>query len=262
MGYGTRLEGFNFMANPQKENGYTPIANELFDALAAFRMPGELRQVFDAILRKTYGFNKKEDAIANSQIAEATKLNKQNVFRSLKRLIEHRLVIKTDYQPKKGNILKINKDYQGWIPFVIKTDYKRHKSSKLITAVIKTDDKRSSKLTDTKDKRHIKDNTSKKESFLRGNQWSELIDSFEPLNPLFTDIYKNKTERNALDVMAQKIGYEKLLATVRALPEVTSRPYAPRITKPTELRRDFGKLLTFYNQEKNKDKAKKPVVLI
>ena len=47
------------MANPQKENGYTSIANDIVEALAGIRIPGEARQCLDVILRKTYGWNKK-----------------------------------------------------------------------------------------------------------------------------------------------------------------------------------------------------------
>lgn len=156
---------------PQKENGYTPIANELLDAIVSFRIPGELRQVFDAIIRKTYGFNKKEDYIANSQIMEMTGIGKQNVYRSLLRLVEHKLVIKSDYSLKRGIKYRINKDYKEWIPFsVVKVDDKKKSSQKrlrpsseLITKVVKTDYETSSELTDTKDKIHSKDNIQKKE---------------------------------------------------------------------------------------------------
>jgi hypothetical protein len=37
------------MASPQRENGHVEIANELFDALCRFRIPGEARQCLDAI---------------------------------------------------------------------------------------------------------------------------------------------------------------------------------------------------------------------
>lgn len=46
------------MAEPQKENGYTPIANEIMDALCRIRIPGEERQVLDCISGKhTAGIN-------------------------------------------------------------------------------------------------------------------------------------------------------------------------------------------------------------
>jgi phage replication O-like protein O len=49
--------------SPQKEHGYTPIANEIYDAFVRTRISGEARQVLDCIIRKTYGYNKKEDKI-------------------------------------------------------------------------------------------------------------------------------------------------------------------------------------------------------
>lgn len=254
------------MANPQKENGYTAIANELFEAIIAFRIPGEIRQVFDAILRKTYGYNKKEDAIANSQLVLLTGMKRQNVSRSLIRLVENKLVIKTDDKTGNGNILKINKDYSQWIAFVIRTDDKKKKrkvsskriksESEVITDCIKTDDKVSSELMDTKDKTILKDNIQKTSksavALLEGEQWNELIDSFEPVNPMYTSFYRMKTQRGALQEIVKAIGYEKTLWLIRHLRQATSKPYAPRITKPTQLRDKLGELQTFWEQEKQK----------
>lgn len=111
-------------------------------------------------------------------------------------------------------------------------------------------------VVDTKET-HSEGNTYKethtsKTLVLHGNQWNLLIDGFKVVNPLFSGFYSNTTERKALEYLASKIGYEKLIATIKALPEITSLPYAPKITKPTELKRDFGKLLVFYKQNQNK----------
>lgn len=159
------------MANPQKENGYVPIANEIMDALGRFRIPGECRQVLDVIFRKTYGFNKKEDAIANSQFVEFTGMKKGNVSRSLSKLITNKIVIRSDNTSKDGSILKINKDYQAWIPFVIRSDNKikkkkvlskrQPKLSKVITPVIRSDNKVLSEVMDTKDNKQLKDTLQK-----------------------------------------------------------------------------------------------------
>ena len=35
------------MANPQKENGYVPVANAIFEAFRSIRISGEARQVLD-----------------------------------------------------------------------------------------------------------------------------------------------------------------------------------------------------------------------
>lgn len=97
-------------------------------------------------------------------------------------------------------------------------------------------------------------------TFLVGDQWNRLIDAFEPLNPMFEDFYKNKTERKALDDVARKITFEKTLATIYELPRITALPYAPKITKPTELKRDLGKLITFHKQLNNTSKSNEVLI--
>ena len=53
------------MANPRKKNGYTPIANEIMDALALIKKPSPYEwNILMFLLRKTYGWNKKEDKCA------------------------------------------------------------------------------------------------------------------------------------------------------------------------------------------------------
>jgi phage replication O-like protein O len=74
------------MANPQKENGYTVIANEILEALMRIRLSGEEWKCLLVILRKTYGWNKKEDKISLSQFVLMTGMKKQSVHRALKKL--------------------------------------------------------------------------------------------------------------------------------------------------------------------------------
>ena len=124
------LRGFIYlrdnMANPQTKNGYVRIANDIYESLCRFRIPGEVRQVIDCVIRKTYGYNKKSDWLSNSQIVEMTGLKKGNVSRALSKAITNKIVIKKD------NKLSINKDYEEWISFnkVIKSDNKKKLSKK------------------------------------------------------------------------------------------------------------------------------------
>lgn len=83
---------------------------------------------------------------------------------------------------------------------------------------------------------------------IEGKQWNEVIDAFKPVNPLFAEFYKRTGERTALLSMAEAWGYQKLLNTVRALETVCTKPYSPKITKPSELKRDIGKLVLFAKQ--------------
>ena len=102
------------MASPQKENGFVPIANELYEALCRTRINGEARQVLDVIIRKTYGFQKKSDCIALSQFVLYTGLPKPTVCKALNHLKEMNLI--TQKANGIANEYSIIKDYSLWNP--------------------------------------------------------------------------------------------------------------------------------------------------
>lgn len=109
-------------ANPQLENGYTSIANEIMDALCKIRIPGEAMQVLLFILRKTYGWNKKEDRISLSQFAVGTGLKKTTICKSLRKLEDMRLIITkkgkgiTQFGNEYSTSYCFNKIYLNWVP--------------------------------------------------------------------------------------------------------------------------------------------------
>lgn len=105
------------MANPQKEDGFTAIANEIMDALCHIRIPGEERQVLDCVLRKTYGWNKCEDAIALTQFTEMTGLKKPTVCRAINRLLSKKIIaVIIEKDNGMGKVYRFNKNYNGWLP--------------------------------------------------------------------------------------------------------------------------------------------------
>lgn len=97
------------MANPQLENGYIRIASELFDALMRVSIPPASRCVFDAIIRKTYGFNKKKDVIPISQLMSMTGIPRSNVCRALDRLKHDGMI-----QRNEKSVTGIVKDWEKW----------------------------------------------------------------------------------------------------------------------------------------------------
>ena len=96
------------MANPQVENGHTKIANEILEQLVKLHLTPNQWQVLLCILRKTYGFHKKVDYIANCQIVEATGLCKSVVSRSLNALEGMKLI------ERKGKDIGFQKDWEKW----------------------------------------------------------------------------------------------------------------------------------------------------
>jgi phage replication O-like protein O len=106
------------MASPQLEDGYTKLSNELLEALGRIRVPGEAMQILLVIMRKTYGFQKKSDAIPLSQFYLATGIIKPSIIRALK-ILESMNLISKNANPQ-GVTYSINKDYSTWKPLAKK----------------------------------------------------------------------------------------------------------------------------------------------
>ena len=96
------------MARPQLEDGHTQIANEILEHLMRIYLPPNQWQVLVCIIRKTYGFKKKVDWIANCQIVEATGLVKSTVSRALRALENQRLICRN------GKTIGFQKDWEQW----------------------------------------------------------------------------------------------------------------------------------------------------
>ena len=63
------------MASPQTEHGFTRLADELLDALICYPFTKRQYKVLLAVIRKTYGFQKREDDITAPQLAAMTGLS-------------------------------------------------------------------------------------------------------------------------------------------------------------------------------------------
>lgn len=96
------------MASPQLENGYTKIAHEIIEHLVTVKMSGTEWQYVMSIIRKTYGWGKKEDWVTNSQIVEMTGLKKERVSEAKGRLIARNIVTEN------RNKISIQKDWEKW----------------------------------------------------------------------------------------------------------------------------------------------------
>lgn len=256
------------MASPQKENGHTQIANELLEAFAKVDLKGTQFAMIFAIMRKTYGFHKKHDAISIEQFMEMMKMSRRAIIYNLQELEAKNIVfVKRSRNGEKNavNIISLNKDYDSWLITESAPQVKKNRSSAKLRKqnrsvssakpdelVVQNPDEKVKSFAPTKETIQKKTKDNSKTDVLQGEQWNLLVDSFKDVNPFYEDFYRNRTERAALSTLAEKIGFEKLLATVQHLAEIVQLPYAPKITKPTELKRDFGKLIAFYKQHQSK----------
>ena len=96
------------MAEKQLENGFTPIPNEVLEHLMKMHLSANQWQVLLCIIRKTDGFQKKVDWIANFQIGQATGLGKTVVSRALHYLEDMKLIT------RKGKVIGIQRDWTRW----------------------------------------------------------------------------------------------------------------------------------------------------
>ncbi|EPJ2464076.1 replication protein [Escherichia coli] len=90
------------------DDGYTRFANELLEAIASADLTARQLKVMLAYVRKTYGFNKKTDRIADEQIAQLTGLSRQNVNKAKKELISMNCLFMD------GNQIGVNREVYAW----------------------------------------------------------------------------------------------------------------------------------------------------
>lgn len=100
--------------SPQLEEGHIKIANELFEAIMAFPFKQTTLRVLLAVLRKTYGYGKKEDDLSASQLgALLGDMKRQHITTALNELAAMGVISKRP--GKYGSLVGINKDYSRWV---------------------------------------------------------------------------------------------------------------------------------------------------
>jgi phage replication O-like protein O len=105
------------------EEGYTRIANDLLDAILSADLTQVQFKVVMAIIRKTYGFNKKVDRISDSQISDATGIHRTHICNARNDLLERKVLIRE--QMKIG----LNKVVSDWKSAVCGNRYSVAKSA-------------------------------------------------------------------------------------------------------------------------------------
>lgn len=103
------------MASPQLEDGFTRMANELLDAFARMRLPGQEGQIVWAILRKTYGYGKKTDEISYGQLTDLTGIDRRKIIALAQSLVSKKVLGSAYNGTRKPLTFWINKNYEEWV---------------------------------------------------------------------------------------------------------------------------------------------------
>jgi phage replication O-like protein O len=102
------------MADVQVENGYTKIASVLIEAFAQQKLSSAEWQVLMTIIRKTYGWSKREDRIPLYQFRISTGMTKQSICKAIARLVQRKMIVKIDN--KRRATYRIQKNFDQWKP--------------------------------------------------------------------------------------------------------------------------------------------------
>lgn len=104
------------MANPKLENGYTRIAHELLEQIVLADFSGAEFKILFAIVRQTYGYQKKSAPISRTQFSQMCGLHEITVSKTIKGLIEKRVVeeVKSPGFAKCREVA-LNKNYTEWV---------------------------------------------------------------------------------------------------------------------------------------------------
>lgn len=102
------------MANPQVENGFTAISNELLEAIYKADITKNEMRVLLCIIRHTYGYQRKCGEFPRSFLKEETGLSEARITESLDGLKGKNIIIVKDAEGRKPKEISIQKDYEKW----------------------------------------------------------------------------------------------------------------------------------------------------
>lgn len=197
------------MASPQKENGNTQIANEIIEALIGSGINGTEWSVVMLIIRKTYGWQKKQDQISLTQFLDNIPVSKWALCKALKKLQLVNIIrlVNKGNSKNNSNVYSFNKDYDSW-SLVNK--------SRLVNKTTSTSQQNYSPTSQQKlthKRNYTKENNKKKENFLNEKDfqliWSSYPDKSGDKKRSLQKFIKAKHTKELLPKIFQAIEYQK-----------------------------------------------------
>ncbi|WP_375601108.1 replication protein [Klebsiella aerogenes] len=196
-------------------NGYTKIANEIQKLKPRLRMSGREWQCLEAVIWLTYGWNKKQDRVTNTVIAELTDLGESHISDTIKSLAERKII----FAHKQGvmKIVGINTELSEWI-------LDKPKTGKLFPETGKVLPKTGKLFPETGDTQYKNKNNSKRSSSSRNSKESRNEETLKFLSrhPEAVDgIYTpaGKSWGTADDLKAARWIFDKALTVNASLSE-------------------------------------------
>lgn len=197
-------------------NGYTKIANEIQKLKPRLRMSGREWQCLEAVIWLTYGWNKKQDRVTNTVIAELTDLGDSHISEAIKALAARRII----FAHKQGvmKVVGINTELSAWI-------LDKPKTGKLLPETGKTFPKTGKAFPETGDTQYknkniknIKRSSSRNSSESRNTATEKFLSRHpEAVDGIYTP--SGKSWGTADDLRAARWIYSQLLIVNASLSE-------------------------------------------
>lgn len=213
-----------------------------------------------AVFASVYWFEHLRDGkctAGNGTIAAVIGVEPRSVQNSLTRLEAKGYIARTYKDVAKRN----RKEIKTLVDFnVRKLDDTPESERKLDDSDGKSEDRRERKLDDQRDNtkgsnREIVNATQS----VAGKEINDLIDLFKEVNPSFERLFRNTTQRAALERLVKKHGRDLIERAIRFLSVSNGQPYAPTITTPVVLEAKLGDLIAW--GKKQKARGPKAIVL-
>src|SRR5262245_60763166 len=98
------------MASPELSNGYTPIANELLEAILRTRLSSREQKCLFAVARETYGWSCKAKTVTAYRVGTLTRMQRTQAAWTLRTLKQRNILT----NGSEG--LGLQKNYETWLP--------------------------------------------------------------------------------------------------------------------------------------------------
>lgn len=102
-------------ADIQVDKGsFTRIHNAILEALVQYDFTSQEYACLLYLLRMTYGYNRKEIKLSNGDISKATGIDSANISRTMRRLADSNVVVRSDAAPNTAPTWSFNKYFEQW----------------------------------------------------------------------------------------------------------------------------------------------------
>jgi len=103
------------LANPQIENGYTKLSNEILEIIPKAGFTAREINILLVLLRLSYGYNSKSANVSLQTFSDRTNISYKNCQKLVKSLIKNNVIIEiTSNKGFRSRLLQFNKDYETW----------------------------------------------------------------------------------------------------------------------------------------------------